>query len=168
MFRRPSLPLLHPATLIATWFGSGLASFAPGTWGSLAALPCAAGLVWLGGPWALLAATATVFAAGLWAGARYAQASDEGDPGAVVVDEVAGQWLALFPVALDLRLYPVAFLAFRFFDIAKVWPASWMDRRLKGGLGIMADDVVAGVYAGALSLGVAWWLGQESYFSWTY
>jgi phosphatidylglycerophosphatase A len=168
MFRRPDLPYFHPATLIATWFGSGLASFAPGTWGSLAALPCAAGLVWLGGPWTLLAATAVVFLAGLWAGARYAAASGGGDPGAVVVDEVAGQWLALFPVALDLRLYPVAFVAFRFFDIAKVWPADWMDRKLKGGFGIMADDVVAGLYAAALAYGVAKWTGQESFSSWTY
>ena len=168
MFRRPALPFLHPATLIATWFGSGLAGFAPGTWGSLAALPCAAALVWLGGPWTLLAAALAVFVLGLWAGARYARASDDGDPGAVVVDEVAGQWLALFPVALDLRFYPVAFLAFRFFDIAKVWPANWMDRRLKGGLGIMADDMVAGVYAAGLSFGITSWLGQESFFSWTY
>ena len=168
MFRRPALPFFHPATLIATWFGSGLARFAPGTWGSLAALPCAAGLVWLGGPWMLLTATAAVFAAGLWAGARYAAASGGGDPGAVVVDEVAGQWLALFPVAPDLRLYPIAFLAFRVFDIAKIWPANWMDRKLKGGFGIMADDVVAGLYAALVAYGAAAWIGQESYFSWTY
>jgi phosphatidylglycerophosphatase A len=168
MFRRPALPFFHPATLIATWFGSGLARFAPGTWGSLAALPCAAGLVWLGGPWTLLAAAVLVFLAGLWAAARYAAAGGGGDPGAVVVDEVAGQWLALFPVALDLRLYPVAFVAFRVFDIVKVWPASWMDRRLKGGFGIMADDVVAGLYAAGIAYGVAEWTGKDSFFSWTY
>lgn len=168
MFRRPALPFFHPATQIATWFGSGLAKVAPGTWGSIAALPCAAGLVWLGGPWALLAAAGVVFVAGLWAGARYAAASGGGDPGAVVVDEVAGQWLALFPVALDLRLYPVAFLAFRVFDIVKPWPANWMDRTLKGGLGIMADDIVAGTYAAAVCFGLATWTGQEPDFPWTY
>jgi phosphatidylglycerophosphatase A len=168
MFRRPALPFFHPATLIATWFGSGLAGFAPGTWGSLAALPCAAGLVWLGGPWVLLAGACAVFFAGLWASARYAAADGRGDPGAIVVDEVAGQWLALFPVALDLRLYPVAFVAFRVFDIVKVWPANWMDRQLKGGLGIMADDLVAGGYAAAVAYAIALWTGQESFFSWTY
>ncbi len=168
MFRRPALPFFHPVTLIATWFGSGLAKFAPGTAGSLAALPCAAGLVWLGGPWALLLAAATAFVVGLWASPRYASASGQSDPGPVVIDEVAGQWLTLLPVALDLRLYPVAFIAFRFFDIAKPWPAGWMDRHLKGGLGIMADDIVAGLYAAVLCYGLSLRTGQESHFPWTY
>jgi len=168
MFRRPALPFFHPVTLIATWFGSGLAKFAPGTAGSLAALPCAAGLVWLGGPWALLLAAAAAFVIGLWASPRYANASGQSDPGPVVIDEVAGQWLTLLPVALDLRFYPLAFIAFRFFDITKPWPANWMDRHLKGGLGIMADDVVAGLYAAILCYGLSLWIGQESHFQWTY
>ena len=71
-------------------------------------------------------------------------------------------------MALDLRLYPVAFIAFRLFDITKPWPASWMDRHLKGGLGIMADDIVAGLYAALLCYGLSLWTGQESHFPWTY
>ena len=168
MIRRPALPFFHPATLIATWFGSGLIRGAPGTWGSLAALPFAAGLVWLGGPWTLLGASGVVFVVGLWASGRYARATGQSDPGSVVIDEVAGQWLALFPVALDPRLYPIAFVAFRVCDIAKPWPANWMDRRLKGSLGIMADDMVAGLYAAGLAQVAAYWIGQQSYFSWTY
>ena len=151
----PPLPFWHPASLLATWFGSGLLPKAPGTWGSLAALPCAIVIAALAGPWGLLAAVLAVTVAGLWAADVYATRSGADDPPRVVIDEVAGQWLALVPVALDLRLYAVAFLAFRFFDIVKVWPAGWLDRNLKGGWGIMLDDLAAGIYAGALVFGVS-------------
>jgi len=137
--------------LLATWFGSGLLPKAPGTWGSLVALPCAWAIVLLGGPWLLLGACLGVFLLGLWASARYARALGAADPGSVVIDEVAGQWLALVPVALQLEFYPIAFIAFRFFDIVKPWPVGWLDRRLKGALGIMADDMMAGLYAGLLT-----------------
>ncbi|MFQ6018552.1 MAG: phosphatidylglycerophosphatase A, partial [Kiloniellaceae bacterium] len=143
------LPFWHPARLLATWFGSGLLPGAPGTWGSLAALPFAALISWLGGPWALLAAVLMVFVLGLWASGRFTEGEDTEDPGEVVIDEVAGQWLAVLPVPLDPGLYLVAFLAFRLFDIAKVWPANLAQRRLAGAWGIMADDIVAGLYAGA-------------------
>ncbi len=149
------LPFWHPASLLATWFGSGLLPKAPGTWGSLAALPFAFAIASLAGPWGLLAAVLAVTVAGLWAADVYAARSGADDPGEVVIDEVAGQWLALVPAALDPRLYAVAFLAFRFFDIVKVWPAGWLDRNLKGGWGIMLDDLAAGIYAGALVFGVS-------------
>ncbi len=145
----------HPISLFVTWFGSGLLPKAPGTWGSLAALPFAAVIVALAGTWGLLAAAILVTLLGVWAAGIYAARSGQEDPQRVVIDEVAGQWLALVPVAHDLRLYIVAFLAFRFFDIVKVWPARQIDRELKGGWGIMLDDVVAGLYAAALSYGVA-------------
>ena len=154
MFRSPALPFFHPASLIATWFGSGLLRPGPGTWGSLAALPFGAALVWLGGPWLLAAATALAFALGLWASGLYAAAHETSDPADVVIDEVVGQWIALLPFALEPVAYLVAFLGFRVFDIAKPWPASWCDRRLKGAFGIMADDVVAGAYAAALTYGL--------------
>jgi phosphatidylglycerophosphatase A len=154
-----ALPLSHPAALLATWFGSGLLPWAPGTWGSLAALPFGAGLAWAGGPWALLAGAVAVFVIGLWASERYATASGRADPGAVVIDEVAGQWLALIPCGLDPLLFAASFVAFRFFDIAKVWPANWLDRNLKGSFGIMADDIAAGFYAGLLCYGLTFWLG---------
>ncbi len=155
IFNRPPLPFFHPATLLATWFGSGLLRVAPGTCGSLAALPFAAAFVLLGGPWLLALATAAAFALGLWASARYVVAGGQPDPGAVVIDEVAGQWLALIPLPLDPGLYLLAFLAFRLFDIVKPWPVGWADRSLSGGFGIMADDILAGIYAGAVAFG-AW------------
>jgi phosphatidylglycerophosphatase A len=149
------LSFWHPASLLATWFGSGLLPKVPGTWGSLAALPFAVLIVALAGTWGLLAAAVVATLVGVWAAGVYAARSGQHDPQRVVIDEVAGQWLALVPVAHDLRLYAVAFLAFRFFDIVKVWPAGRIDRELKGGWGIMLDDIVAGLYAAALSYGVA-------------
>jgi phosphatidylglycerophosphatase A len=154
------LPFWHPASLLATWFGAGLLPKAPGTGGSLAALPFAIVITALAGPWGLLVAAFAVMVLGLWAAAVYAAHHGTDDPSEVVIDEVAGQWLALVPVALDLRLYAIAFLAFRVFDIVKVWPANWLDRNLKGGWGIMLDDVVAGVYAGALAFGVSYLLPE--------
>ena len=148
---KPPLPFSHPATLIATWFGSGLLPKGPGTWGSLAALPFAWIIAIAGGPWLLAAAALLVFAVGLWASHRYAEALGEADPGSVVVDEVVGQWIALLPVALSPAHYAIAFIAFRFFDILKPWPVNLLDRRLKGALGIMADDVMAGFYAAAVT-----------------
>lgn len=138
------------AAALATWFGSGLLPKAPGTWGSLAAIPFGLALTWYCNPWFLFAGALAVFAAGIWAGGRYAEERNLDDPGAVVIDEVAGQWIALVPAALNPWLILLAFLAFRVFDILKPWPVGLLDRRLKGGLGIMADDVAAGLYAAAV------------------
>ena len=119
----------------------------PGTWASLAALPCAAALrLWWGGG-AIGIAAALVFAVGWWAASRVAQASGTADPGYVVVDEIAGQLLALSFAPLDWRSYLAAFLLFRVFDIWKPFPVDWLDRRVGGGLGIMLDDVMAALYA---------------------
>lgn len=152
------LPFLHPATLIATWFGSGLLPRVPGTWGSLAALPFAAAIAWLGGPWLLTAAAVAIFLIGIWASDLYARRLGREDPGSVVVDEVAGQWLTLAPVALAFEYYLPGFLLFRLFDILKPWPVSWADRKLKGGFGIMADDVLAAIYAAAVLWALKWTL----------
>ena len=159
-----SVPAWHPATVLATWFGAGRLRPAPGTWGSLAALPCAAGITWLGGPWALAGGAAVVFLAGVWASGQFARASGEHDAGMIVVDEVAGQWLALLPVATDLKYYVLAFLLFRAFDIAKPWPISWLDRRVGGGLGVMIDDVAAGAAAALLVWVAAEAMGSRSCF----
>lgn len=144
----PGRRLGNPAAWLATWFGSGLLPGAPGTWGSLAALPFAWLILVELGPWALLAAAALVFAVGLWCSARYASGRGQSDPAEVVIDEVAGQWLTLtVAVPGELWHFAVGFVLFRFFDIVKPWPVSLAERRLAGGLGIMADDVVAAVYA---------------------
>jgi len=149
---------MTPARLVATWFGAGLLRPAPGTWGSLAALPCAWGLHLLGGFWALALGTLAVFALGWWAAAVETARSGDPDPSEIVIDEVAGMWLALWPVSLGamqagvdvLKLWPgivVAFLAFRLFDIWKPGPVGWADR-MHSPLGLMLDDIFAGLFAG--------------------
>jgi len=153
----------RPAWLIATWFGVGLAPLSPGTAGSLAALPIAWAVTVVAGGVGLTLATVLVFVLGVWAAGAYSAAIGDGDPQTVVVDEVAGQWLAILPAAAlsspVLWHYAVAFVLFRAADIGKPWPAGWIDRNLHGGAGIMLDDMVAGLYAG-LGLGLAMWVAD--------
>ncbi len=171
MTRRPSLhplPEAYPGTsvtaLLATWFGSGLLRPGAGTWGSVAALPFALALGFLGGGWLLLAATGAIFAAGTWAAERLGRALGEVDASQIVVDEVAGQWLALVPVFWLASPGPswawsllAGFVLFRLFDVTKPWPAGAFDR-LKTAWGVMLDDIAAGLYAAVL-VGAALWLG---------
>jgi phosphatidylglycerophosphatase A len=137
----------HPAVLIATWFGAGRLPIAPGTWGSLAALPFAWAIHLEFGPAGLALAAAALFPIGWWASSVYCRYSRAKDPGAIVVDEVAAQWFTLVAAPLDPVYYGIGFLLFRLADIAKPWPASWADREVAGGLGVMLDDMLAGVYA---------------------
>lgn len=138
----------HWAAWISTWFGVGLLPVAPGTWGSLAALPFAWALLELGGRAALLAAAAALFFVGWKAANLYEARTGETDPGPVVVDEVVGQWLTLVAASPDhWWTFAAGFALFRLFDIVKPWPVGWFDRRIKGGLGIMLDDVFAALYA---------------------
>jgi len=141
------------AKILATWFGAGLLPKAPGTWGSLAALPFAWIIVSTGGVAALAVATAVVSAVGWWAADRYVRQTGVADPSEVVIDEVAGQWLTLLVVPADLWFYLAGFALFRLFDIRKPWPVSWADRCLPGGLGVMVDDIFAGLYAAAVLYG---------------
>ena len=147
------------AKLIATFFNVGLLKPAPGTWGSLAALPVAWALHLIGGPVALTGATIVAYLVGLKATEAYTAGSDDHDPSEVVIDEVVGMWIALFPVSFGakmmgadiLALYPgwiVGFLAFRFFDITKFGPIGKADRR-GDATGVMMDDVYAGIAAAA-------------------
>ncbi len=152
----PSLPFLHPASLVATVFGAGLSPVAPGTFGSLVALPFAWLIYWAAGPAALLAATLIVFFIGWWASSVYVNKAGIADPGAVVIDEVAGQWLVLAVAPLNIWYFAAGFVLFRLFDIAKPWPVSWADRRIKGGFGVMFDDILAAIYGGAVLLVLAW------------
>lgn len=140
------------AWVAGTFFGAGLGKPGPGTWGSVAAL-----LLW----WALAhfttlppvelaivtavgALIATVI--GIPAGTIVARETGREDPGHVVVDEVAGQWIALIACPVDWRHALLALLLFRAFDIVKPWPARQLEN-LPGGWGIMLDDVAAGLYA---------------------
>jgi phosphatidylglycerophosphatase A len=137
--------------LVATFGGAGLAPKAPGTAGSLAALPFAVVLAHAGGGLALLIAAAAVFAIGWWAAAVVVRRVGP-DPSIVVIDEVAGQFLTLAAAPLDWRYYAAGFVLFRFFDIVKPWPVGLADRRVGGGFGVMLDDILAAIYAGALLL----------------
>jgi phosphatidylglycerophosphatase A len=133
--------------VLGTWFGAGLLPVMPGTWGSLAALPCAWAIRSLSGVSGLAITAIIVFAVGCWAAGALAKTSGVKDPGAIVIDEVVAQWVVLLPAPLDPVSYAAAFLLFRIFDIWKPWPARWADRRVHGGLGIMLDDLLAAVYA---------------------
>lgn len=150
---------LHPALLLATWFYSGLAPKAPGTMGSLAALPFAWLIIERFGLFGLVGAILLVFIAGLWASKVYMAETGRDDPGEIVIDEVAGQWIACLPIAammstLPLSLGPfiLAFAAFRVFDIYKPWPIKIFDRR-HDAWGVMMDDVIAGIFAAIIVTG---------------
>ena len=135
------------ARFMASWFGVGFLPWAPGSWGSLAALPFAWGIVLVGGKLWLLAAVVALFVIGCIAAELGTRDRAARDPGWVVIDEVVGQGLVLLVLPLDLAAYGIGFLMFRLFDIWKPWPVRWAERRFDGGFGIMIDDVVAALYA---------------------
>jgi phosphatidylglycerophosphatase A len=157
--RREGLSPRHPAALLSTWFGAGLLPGAPGTWGSAAALPFAWGLAMWGGAWALVGAAVACFLVGWWSSAVYVRRTGLDDPGEIVIDEVAGQWLVLAFVPPDPVLYGIGFLVFRVLDIWKPFPAGWADRHIEGGLGVMTDDALAALYGTAIMAAVAAWWG---------
>ncbi|WP_027485427.1 phosphatidylglycerophosphatase A [Rhodanobacter sp. OR87] len=155
--------LATPAGWLACGFGSGLAPVAQGTFGSLAAL-----LPWLllrrlPLPFYLLAIVAG-FAIGVWACNVASHALGVADHRSLVWDEFIGQWIALLPLLVPALLppsgfawwmVPTGFVLFRLFDVWKPWPIRWLDRRVKGGMGVMIDDVVAGAFAAiVLALGL--------------
>lgn len=147
------------ASWLSTWFFVGHLPKAPGTFGSIAALPFAWVLVWLGGPGLLLVAAALLFALGCWAVQIHMENSGVHDPGFIVIDEVVGQWLTLLAAPLSPLAYLVGLIAFRFFDILKPWPIGWLDRNFRHAFGVMIDDVVAAIYAGMVLYGVVWLVG---------
>lgn len=141
---------------IATGFGLGFLRPAPGTWGSLGALFLAIPLYTAGGRAMVLAAVAFAAAATLLVAPTYANATGRRDPSEVVIDEFAGMWLTLAFVPFTAAGAALAFLLFRLLDIVKPWPISLANDRLDGGIGILADDLVAGLLAGPLALAILW------------
>ncbi len=147
----------HPAHFIALGFGSGLAPKAPGTFGTLAALP----LYWLllqAGlqlP-ALLAVIAAGFALGIWACAVAGKNLGVSDHGGIVWDEIVAMWLVLAFTPASWLGWLAAFGLFRFFDILKPWPIRFFDTRLKNGFGVMFDDMLAALYALLIIKGWQW------------
>ena len=144
------------ARVVATAFGSGYSPFAPGTAGSAVGLLLFLPLAEVGWP-VQLAATAALTVIGALAAGRVARLVGLEDPGLVVVDEVAGQWITFLALPFTPVIALAGFLLFRVMDIVKPWPARDLEH-LPGGWGIMADDVAAGIYAHlALRAGLAVW-----------
>jgi len=146
--------LRQPLHLLAFGFGSGLSPWAPGTMGTLVAVPLYLVLSLL--PlWGYLAATAVVALVGIgicgWSAARLGVHDHPG----IVWDEIAGYLVTMILAPAGLPWIVAGFVLFRLFDILKPWPIGWLDRRVGGGLGIMLDDLVAGFFAFCcLQLGV--------------
>jgi len=136
------------AVVLATFFGAGKVSFASGTVGSLAGLP----LIWLVhttfGNGALVLCAVILFFVGIWASRVYIEISGDKDPKPVVIDEVVGQAVAISFLPLSIEAYVLAFILFRIFDVTKIWPANWAERRPNAEFAVMLDDVIAGLYAG--------------------
>jgi phosphatidylglycerophosphatase A len=145
------------AKMIGTVLGVGYLRPAPGTWGSLLALPWGWLLHVLGGFPLLAIGVIIAFAKGLWATHVLTQGQSDHDPSEIVIDELIGQWIAILPLSyvawsrgIDiLALWPgwiAAFVLFRLFDITKPWLVGWADRRADP-LGVILDDVIAGIFA---------------------
>jgi phosphatidylglycerophosphatase A len=150
------------AWAVGPFLGAGLLKPGPGSWGSAAAalLWLAAGKALAPGPlgWLTLTAALAALAIGIPAATRVEQESGREDPGHVVIDEVAGQWIALIHSRVNLSHLLAGFLFFRLFDIVKPWPARQLEG-LPAGWGIMLDDVAAGVYALLLMQALQHWIG---------
>jgi phosphatidylglycerophosphatase A len=129
--------------------GIGYARYAPGTVASAVALPFAYAIAYAGNRFILLLCAIVALAVGAWASELYAAQTKTFDPCECVVDELAGQWIACAFAPVSLLGFALAFALFRLFDIWKPWPIRYTER-WHGGLGIMADDVVAAVMAGLI------------------
>jgi len=136
----------HPAHAIALGFGSGLAPVGPGTAGTLLAWPVGWYLGGLIAPAVLLAILAGAFIAGMWACEITGRHLGVSDHPAMVWDEIVAFLVILAIVPRDLAWQAAAFVLFRAFDIAKPPPIDWFDRRLRGGFGVMFDDLLAAGY----------------------
>ena len=145
----PTLPFMlhHPAHFIALGFGAGLAPVAPGTFGTLVAIPIALVLHRYAGDAGFAAAIVVLFAVGVWASAVTGRALGVPDHGSIVIDEVVAFLLVLYFAGLTPLRIAFAFALFRFFDIVKPPPIRQVDAAMKSGFGVMLDDIVAAGYA---------------------
>lgn len=141
----------HVSFWWSTFFGVGLIKPAPGTWGSFAALLVGYFIIETNLPlWGLLALTAAITIISIKAINDIEAQSGIHDAGEIVIDEVAGQWLALIPLYFfpaTFWTFGIAFALFRLFDVWKPWPIGPLDRHVSGGWGVMVDDIVAGIMA---------------------
>lgn len=151
-------PFRSPVQFLAFGFGSGLSPKAPGTVGTLAAVP----VYLLVADWPLWAYSLLVLAAavvGVWICQRASDQLQVHDHPGIVWDEFVGYWITMWAVPVEALWVVIGFLVFRVLDIAKPWPISHLDRKVKGGFGIMIDDILAGVMACAILHVALWGLG---------
>jgi len=149
-------PFESIAWILATWFGSGCSPKAPGTVGSFFSLP----LMWIGlkyGTNLFVCMAIILFFVGCWATGVVLKSQKDTDPGFVVIDETVGQMLT-FALVINMPMswyVPLlGFALFRFFDIVKLWPASFFDKFVHNAFGVMMDDVIAGIYAALVLCGI--------------
>ena len=147
----------NPIHLLALGFGSGAAPKAPGTCGTLVAVLIYWPLSQLSPEHYLLMLLVTSVM-GIYICGQTAKDLGVHDHGSIVWDEFVGFWITMFAAPVGWVWVVVGFVLFRFFDIIKPWPISWIDKRITGGFGIMLDDVIAGVMAAVVLQGIAWWL----------
>lgn len=134
------------ALILSSWFGSGLMPFAPGTFGTLASLPLVIILNYLG-PVSAIISLIVIIPIAVWASGAGKILLKRDDPKEVVIDEAAGMFLTVFLLPVSWMNFIPGFLLFRLFDILKPFPIGMIDRRIRGGVGIVLDDIVAGIYA---------------------
>ncbi|MBR9827201.1 MAG: phosphatidylglycerophosphatase A [Oceanospirillales bacterium] len=158
MNKAPASVWRNPIHFLAFGLGSGAAPKAPGTVGTLAAVPL----------WYLMAQTTLpvylcltliAFVIGIWLCGRTSRDLGVHDHGGIVWDEFVGYWITMIAVPVDWVWALLGFALFRLFDIWKPWPIGPVDRRVHGGLGIMLDDVLAGAFAALVLQGLLWWWG---------
>ena len=147
---------LNPVHLLALGFGSGAAPKAPGTCGTLVAVILYWPLSQLNLNQYLLMVLVTCVV-GIYLCGKTAEDLGVHDHGSIVWDEFAGFWITMIAAPVGWVWVLIGFVLFRFFDIIKPWPINWIDKKVTGGLGIMLDDIVAGVMAALVLQGLAWW-----------
>ncbi|MCM2680542.1 phosphatidylglycerophosphatase A family protein [Echinimonas agarilytica] len=150
---------LKPSTLthwLAVGFGSGLAPKAPGTFGTIAALPIVWAMSYLS-LYGFLAVTLVSCVVGIYLCGKTAEDFNYHDHPGIVWDEFAGMMITMIAVPMTWQYLLAGFILFRIFDILKPWPISWLDKHVDGGFGIMIDDILAGLMAlGCMHLGMMW------------
>ena len=147
----------NPVHFLAFGLGTGASPYAPGTAGTLLGIP----LVYLlshGSQWIYLGVLVLFIVAGTWICDRTSKDIGVHDHSGIVIDEVAGYLVTMIMVPVNLWTLAGAFVVFRLFDILKPWPIGWLDKKVHGGLGIMLDDLLAGLYGLAVM-----WLGLWAY-----
>lgn len=150
----------HPAHALALFFGAGVMRPGPGTWGTLAGVVVWAVLVQFLDWRALVALILLTFAAGVWAAEKTGKDLGIEDAGCIVIDEVVAVWLVCLFFPQNPLTWIASFIAFRVFDIVKLPPASYVDKHMHGGFGVMLDDLLAAVWAVAALLVLDWGLAR--------